>query len=78
MPTVPTCAAIFYSTDTAIDGTWRVNTTSDDDFMGFVFGEQDSNHYDPFDWKKADQNDATLHLCKWESTVKLVIGRRAT
>jgi hypothetical protein len=62
----------FLLTDTAIDGTWRVNTTNDDDFMGFVFGEQDSNHYYLFDWKKADQNDATFGFAQVGMTVKLV------
>ncbi len=62
----------FLLTDTAIDGTWRVNTNSDDDFMGFVFGEQDPNHYYLFDWKKADQNDATIGFAQVGMTVKLV------
>ena len=62
----------FLLTNTAIDGTWRVNTTNDDDFMGFVFGEQDRNHYYLFDWKKADQNDATFGFAQVGMTVKLV------
>ena len=41
-----------------MDGTWRVNTNTDDDFIGFVFGYQNSEHFYLFDWKKADQNDA--------------------
>ena len=40
-----------------IDGTWRVNTQSDDDFMGFVFGYQGRGKYYLFDWKQLDQND---------------------
>ena len=41
-----------------MDGTWRVDTTSDDDFIGFVFGYQDSEHFYVFDWKKGSQNDS--------------------
>lgn len=41
-----------------MDGTWRVNTTSDDDFIGFVFGYQNSEHFYLFDWKKGSQSDA--------------------
>ena len=40
-----------------IEGTWRVNTGSDDDLMGFVFGHQDSSHFYLFDWKQTDQNN---------------------
>jgi hypothetical protein len=39
-----------------IRGTWRVNTASDDDFMGFVFGYQGRGQYYLFDWKKVDQS----------------------
>ena len=39
-----------------IDGTWRVNTSFDDDFMGFVFGYQDRGNFYLFDWKQGDQN----------------------
>ncbi len=38
-----------------IRGTWRVQTASDDDFMGFVFGYQGRGQYYLFDWKRADQ-----------------------
>ncbi len=46
----------FDLTNDRIDGTWRVNTRSDDDFMGFVFGYQDPEHFYLFDWKQTDQN----------------------
>lgn len=39
-----------------INGTWSVQTNSDDDFMGFVFGYQDRGHYYLFDWKKGSQS----------------------
>jgi len=39
-----------------IRGTWRVETGSDDDFMGFVFGYQDRGHFYLFDWKQNSQS----------------------
>lgn len=39
-----------------IDGTWKVDgDVWDDDFMGFVFGYQDAEHFYLFDWKQRDQ-----------------------
>jgi subtilisin-like proprotein convertase family protein len=38
-----------------IQGSWRVETDFDDDFMGFVFGFQDERHFYLFDWKQAEQ-----------------------
>ncbi len=42
-------------TQYTMQGTWRVNTNSDDDFMGFVFGYQNSSNFYMFDWKKGSQ-----------------------
>jgi len=42
-----------------MEGTWRVNTSSDDDFIGFVFGYQNPGHFYLFDWKQGSQNDST-------------------
>jgi RHS repeat-associated protein len=39
----------------AIEGTWRVDVDDDDDWVGFVFGYQDAQHYYIFDWKQGDQ-----------------------
>lgn len=47
----------FNLSDAQMEGTWRVNTGNDDDFIGFVFGYQNSEHFYLFDWKQADQND---------------------
>jgi hypothetical protein len=44
-------------TSYSIDGSWQVLTSSDDDFMGFVFGYQDSSNFYLFDWKQSEQND---------------------
>jgi hypothetical protein len=38
-----------------IDGSWQVLTTSDDDYMGFAFGYQNSSNFYLFDWKQASQ-----------------------
>jgi RHS repeat-associated protein len=45
-----------------IEGSWRVDTGDDDDFMGFVFGYQDPTHFYLFDWKQADQQDCGTGL----------------
>src|SRR5690606_24325902 len=55
-----------------IQGMWRVDTTVDDDFMGFVFGYQDSSHFYLFDWKLADQDDPTFGFAERGMSVKLV------
>ncbi len=39
-----------------MDGSWQVNTASDDDFMGFVFGYQDASHFYLMDWKQGQQD----------------------
>lgn len=40
----------------SMDGSWRVKTRSDDDFMGFVFGYQNSANFYLFDWKQGSQD----------------------
>ncbi len=42
-------------TSFSIDGSWRVNSGSDDDYMGFVFGYQNSSQFYLFDWKQGTQ-----------------------
>jgi len=39
-----------------MQGSWQVVTTSDDDYMGFAFGYQNSSNFYLFDWKQASQN----------------------
>ncbi|MDO9470225.1 MAG: FxDxF family PEP-CTERM protein [Nitrosomonas sp.] len=39
----------------SVDGSWEVTTTSDDDYMGFVFGYQNSSNFYLFDWKQGTQ-----------------------
>ncbi|MFT5477311.1 MAG: hypothetical protein ACI8Y8_002657 [Planctomycetota bacterium] len=45
-----------------IQGTWRVETGADDDFMGFVFGYQGRGQYYLLDWKGASQNTADVGM----------------
>lgn len=42
-------------TSYSIDGSWQVLTSSDDDYMGFVFGYQNSSNFYLFDWKQGSQ-----------------------
>jgi len=58
--------------DTKIEGSFSVDTTNDDDFIGFVFGYKDLGHYYLFDWKQAEQSDSTLGTAKKGMSVKLV------
>lgn len=39
-----------------MQGSWQVLTTGDDDYMGFVFGYQNSSNFYLFDWKQATQS----------------------
>lgn len=43
-------------TNYSMDGSWQVLTGSDDDYMGFVFGYQNSSNFYLFDWKQASQS----------------------
>jgi len=42
-------------TSYSMDGSWQVRTNSDDDYMGFVFGYQNSSNFYLFDWKQGTQ-----------------------
>ncbi|PCJ31947.1 MAG: PEP-CTERM sorting domain-containing protein [Moraxellaceae bacterium] len=42
-------------TSYSMDGSWQVKTASDDDYMGFVFGYENSSNFYLFDWKKGNQ-----------------------
>lgn len=43
-------------TQYSIHGSWQVNTTADDDYVGFVFGYQNSSNFYLFDWKQSAQS----------------------
>jgi len=49
--------------DYTMQGTWLVATTSDDDWMGFVFGYQDPAHCYVMSWKKNYQNGSLEGFC---------------
>ncbi len=57
-----------------MDGTWQVKTTSDDDFMGFVFGYQNSANFYLFDWKQGTQNNTYGANAAEGMTVKKYTG----
>jgi hypothetical protein len=42
--------------NTQFDGSFGVETTSDDDFIGFTFGYNNSNDFLLFDWKQGNQS----------------------
>lgn len=60
-------------TSYSIDGSWRVNTISDDDYMGFVFGYQNSSRMYMFDWKQSQQSDSGA-LAEEGMTIKRFTG----
>ncbi len=55
-----------------IRGSFGVQTTADDDLIGFVFGMQDTEHYYLFDWKQAGQPDAQCGEAAIGASLKLV------
>lgn len=42
-------------TSYTMQGSWQVTTGADDDYMGFVFGYQNSSNFYLFDWKQGTQ-----------------------
>ncbi len=59
-------------TNNRIEGTWRVGTSADDDYIGFVFGYQDPQHFYLFDWKQADQNEPSLGFAERGMSIKVI------
>lgn len=45
-------------TNVVVTGTFAVESTNDDDFIGLAFGWQDSEHFYLFDWKQLGQTSA--------------------
>lgn len=43
-------------TSYSMDGSWQVDRGWDDDYMGFVFGYQNSSNFYLFDWKQGTQS----------------------
>lgn len=61
-------------TSYSMDGSWKVETSSDDDFMGFVFGYQNSSNFYLFDWKQAYQNEPGYGIANEGMTIKKMTG----
>lgn len=55
-----------------IRGSFGVQTTADDDLIGFVFGLQDTEHFYLFDWKQTGQPDASCGNAQVGASLKLV------
>ncbi len=49
----------FSISNAQIKGRFKVNTSFDDDFIGFVFGYQNNQQYYLFSWKQGTQENAT-------------------
>jgi hypothetical protein len=60
----------FSITNATIEGTFRVNTTLDDDWIGFVFFYDDDRHFHLLDWSQGGENNVPiLRLRAVHSTV---------
>jgi len=60
-------------TSYSMDGTWKVETGSDDDYMGFVFGYQNSSNFYLFDWKQGNQSYVSTYANEG-MTIKKMTG----
>ncbi|MBN2181414.1 MAG: hypothetical protein JW715_05835 [Sedimentisphaerales bacterium] len=60
-------------TSYSMDGSWQVRTTNDDDYMGFVFGYQNSSNFYLFDWKQANQSYVSTYAYEG-MTIKKMTG----
>ena len=60
-----------------ITGRFSVETASDDDLIGFVFGMQDTEHFYLFDWKQAAQSDGTCGNADLGALLKVVSSSAA-
>jgi hypothetical protein len=73
------CEGVSYS-DTQLAGSFAVNTASDDDFAGFIWGAQDNSNFYILSWKQSDQNSGefgaacTSGVFPGGITVKRVFG----
>lgn len=52
-PPIPTGYTAFNGVD--FEGTFHVNTLSDDDYVGFIFAYQDSSSFYTVMWKQTEQ-----------------------
>ena len=54
-----------------VTGRFSVETSADDDLIGFVFGWQDPEHFYLLDWKQTDQSDRSCGLAEEGATLKV-------
>lgn len=59
-------------TSYGMQGNWRVSNTTDNDFIGFVFGFQDSCHFYIMDWKKANQDESGYGFAQEGFSIKRI------
>lgn len=60
-------------TSYSMDGSWKVKTGYDNDYMGFVFGYQNSSNFYLFDWKQSGQNSGGVYAYEG-MTIKKMTG----
>ncbi|MCA9602003.1 MAG: hypothetical protein KC417_08265, partial [Myxococcales bacterium] len=72
----PMASVYLYDTELpkaySVAGRFSVETASDDDLIGFVYGWQDPEHFYLLDWKKFAQNDGTCGLADEGAALHLV------
>jgi hypothetical protein len=64
-------------TNVEVMGKFSVETTTDDDLIGFVFGYQDPQHFYLFSWKQESQVDPICGTCEQGATLKLMSSEAA-
>lgn len=55
-----------------VTGQFSVDTATDDDLIGFVFGYQDPQHFYLFDWKQTFQVDPICGTCEAGASLKVL------
>ena len=61
-------------TSYSMDGSLEVRTTGDDDYVGFVFGYQNSSNFYLFDWKQLNQEYGDYYAAEGMTIKKMTGG----